>query len=108
MTVVRRPAMSSDRALSRRRLVGRLAAAGFSAPVIASILRESTFAEEATPEEAANSTGGSASLGKNPELIRRTTNFAAIELVDGLLTPSSSSSARMDRSRSTFRAMSGG
>ena len=36
--------------MSRRRLIGRLAAAGFSAPVIASILRESTFAQEATPE----------------------------------------------------------
>ncbi len=38
--------------ISRRRLIGRLAAAGFSAPVIASILRDSTFAQEATPEAA--------------------------------------------------------
>ena len=36
--------------MSRRRLFARLAAAGFSAPVIASILRDSTFAQEATPE----------------------------------------------------------
>ena len=41
---------NGDRAVSRRRLIGRLAAAGFSAPVIASILRESAFAQEATPE----------------------------------------------------------
>ena len=91
MTVIRRPAMSSDRALSRRRLVGRLAAAGFSAPVIASILRESTFAQEATPAEEATPTPQEVltSLGKNPELIPLgTTNFATpLELVDGLLTP---------------------
>jgi DMSO/TMAO reductase YedYZ molybdopterin-dependent catalytic subunit len=91
MTVIRRPGMSSDRALSRRRLVGRLAAAGFSAPVIASILRESTFAQEATPAEEATPTPQEVltSLGKNPELIPLgTTNFATpLELVDGLLTP---------------------
>ena len=38
--------------MSRRHLVTRLAAAGFSAPVIASILRESAFAQEATPDAA--------------------------------------------------------
>src|SRR5215207_826285 len=92
MTVAHRPAMSSDRALSRRRLIGRLAAAGFSAPVIASILRESVFAQEATPaapEATPSPQEVLASLDKSPELIPLgTTNFATpLELVDGLLTP---------------------
>jgi len=52
--------------LTRRRLIGRLAAAGLSAPAIASILRDSAWAQEATPtaEEAL------AALGKDPRLIR--------------------------------------
>src|SRR5687768_3678490 len=89
MTVVPRPGASSDRALSRRRLIGRLAAAGFSAPVIASILRESVIAQEATPAATPTPQDVLTSLGKNPELIPLgTTNFATpLELVDGLLTP---------------------
>ena len=88
-----RPAMSFDRALSRRHLIGRLASAGFAAPVIASILRESAFAQAATPEAASASTPTPqevlTNLGKRPELIPLgTTNFATpLELVDGLLTP---------------------
>jgi DMSO/TMAO reductase YedYZ molybdopterin-dependent catalytic subunit len=92
MAVAHRPAMSSDRSLSRRRLIGRLAAAGFSAPVIASIVRESAFAQEATPaaqEATPTPQEVLASLDKSPELIPLgTTNFATpLDLVDGLLTP---------------------
>lgn len=80
---------SSERSLSRRRLVGRLAAAGFSAPVIASILRDSVFAQEATPEGTPTPQEVLTSLGKQSDLIPLgTTNFATpLELVDGLLTP---------------------
>lgn len=80
---------NGDRAVSRRRLIGRLAAAGFSAPVIASILRESAFAQEATPEGTPTPQEVLTSLGKQPDLIPLgTTNFATpLELVDGLLTP---------------------
>jgi hypothetical protein len=46
--------------LTRRRLIGRLALAGVSAPIIASILRESSLAQEATPE-ATRSMNGAAS-----------------------------------------------
>src|SRR5829696_7394340 len=92
MTVVVRPDEAFNRALSRRRLIGRLAAAGFSAPVIASILRESTFAQEATPaaqEATPTPQEVLTSLGKNLDLIPLgTTNFATpLALVDGLLTP---------------------
>jgi DMSO/TMAO reductase YedYZ molybdopterin-dependent catalytic subunit len=88
---LRSPTPSSS-ALSRRRLIGRLAAAGFSAPVIASILQESTFAQEATPaaqEATPTPQEVLTSLDKNPDLIPLgTTNFATpLELVDGLLTP---------------------
>jgi DMSO/TMAO reductase YedYZ molybdopterin-dependent catalytic subunit len=79
------PNSRSSAALSRRRLIGRLAMAGFSAPVIASILRESAFAQDATPmpEDALRE------LGKSPELIQHgTTTFETpLELVDGFLTP---------------------
>lgn len=72
--------------LSRRHLIGRLAMAGFSAPAIASILRESAFAQDATPapQEVL------ASLGKSPEMIQRgTTTFETpMALVaDDFLTP---------------------
>jgi DMSO/TMAO reductase YedYZ molybdopterin-dependent catalytic subunit len=82
--------MCSDRALSRRRLIGRLAAAGFSAPVIASILRDSTFAQEATPEATPTAEELLTSLGKSPELIQRgsTTFETPMALVaDDFLTP---------------------
>ncbi|CAN5887038.1 hypothetical protein BH24CHL4_BH24CHL4_08200 [soil metagenome] len=76
--------------LSRRRLIGRLAAAGFATPVIASILSESAWTQDATPE-AATPTPEEVleSLGKRPELIPHgTTNFETpAGLVDGLLTP---------------------
>src|SRR5918997_1545610 len=86
MTVVVESGASFDRALSRRRLIGRLALAGFSAPVIASILRESTFAQEATPSPQELLT----SLGKSPELIQHgsTTFETPLNLVaDDFLTP---------------------
>jgi DMSO/TMAO reductase YedYZ molybdopterin-dependent catalytic subunit len=74
------------RPLSRRHLVTRLAAAGFTAPVIASILRESAFAQEATPSPRELLQ----SLGKSPELIQRgsTTFETPMSLVaDEFLTP---------------------
>lgn len=84
MTAPTHPGMA--RPLSRRHLVTRLAAAGFAAPVIASILRESAFAQEATPapQEVLRS------LGKSPELIPQgsTTFETPISLVaDDFLTP---------------------
>ena len=72
--------------LSRRRLVERLAVAGFSAPVIASILREPAFAQDATPTPQDVLEG----LGKSPQLIQRgsTTFETPMELVaDDFLTP---------------------
>ena len=86
MTVVIESGASFDRALSRRRLIGRLALAGFSAPVIASILRESTFAQGATPSPQELLI----SLGKSPELIQHgsTTFETPLNLVaDDFLTP---------------------
>jgi sulfite oxidase len=62
----------AERALSRRRLVGRLAAAGFGAAAIAAALdrgaagRQATPASDATPTAADILTG----LGKDPRLIR--------------------------------------
>ncbi len=90
MTVGIRPGASSDRALSRRRLIGRLAAAGFSTPVIASILRDSAFAQEATPEATPTAEELLTSLGKSPELIQQgsTTFETPMALVaDDFLTP---------------------
>ena len=66
----------SEHSMSRRQLIGRLAAAGFSAPVIASILQESAIAQDASP--AATPTGEEilAEVGKDRELIQRgTTTF---------------------------------
>ncbi|MCC2629834.1 MAG: putative Sulfite:cytochrome c oxidoreductase, subunit [Thermomicrobiales bacterium] len=90
MAVAHRPVMSSDHALSRRRLVGRLALAGFSAPVIASILRDSAFAQDATPEARPTAEELLTSLGKSPEMIQRgsTTFETPMALVaDDFLTP---------------------
>jgi DMSO/TMAO reductase YedYZ molybdopterin-dependent catalytic subunit len=78
------------RSLSRRHLVTRLAAAGFTAPVIASILRESAFAQEATPAGTPTPQELLQSLGKSPELIPRgsTTFETPVALVaDDFLTP---------------------
>ncbi|HYO29499.1 MAG TPA: sulfite oxidase [Thermomicrobiales bacterium] len=76
---IRRPA------ISRRGLIGRLAAAGFTAPIVASILRDSAWAQEATPtaEEAL------AALGKDPSLVRlgSTTFETPAALMDDFLTP---------------------
>lgn len=71
--------------MSRRRLIGRLAAAGFSAPVIGSILAGGTWAQEATPAEE----DILASIGKDARLIQHgTTTFETpVELMDSFLTP---------------------
>jgi DMSO/TMAO reductase YedYZ molybdopterin-dependent catalytic subunit len=90
MTVARRPDALSGQSVSRRRLIGRLAAAGFSAPVIASILTESAWAQEATPAGTPTPQEVLASIGKSTELIPRgTTNFETpMELVaNDFLTP---------------------
>jgi DMSO/TMAO reductase YedYZ molybdopterin-dependent catalytic subunit len=70
--------------IDRRRLLRRLAAAGFSTAAIASILRDSTFAQDATPE--ADET--LAELGKDTRLIRRgsTTFETPVDLFDSFLT----------------------
>lgn len=76
-------------AFTRRRMIGRLAAAGFSAPVIASILAERGFAQDATPAATPAPAEVLAELGKDERLIvNGTTTFETpLELVDGLLTP---------------------
>ena len=78
--------------ISRRRLVGRLALAGFSAPVIASILHESALAQDATPagsEATPTVQEVLASVGKSPDLIQHgTTTFETpVELANAFLTP---------------------
>jgi DMSO/TMAO reductase YedYZ molybdopterin-dependent catalytic subunit len=77
------------RGLTRRYLIGRLAAAGFSAPVIASILASGAWAQEATPAGTPVPADVLRSFGKDPRLIPQgTTNFETpLALVDGLLTP---------------------
>jgi hypothetical protein len=77
------------RAMSRRRLIGRLAAAGASAPVIAAILRETAIAQEATPAGTPTPQDVLTSLGKRPELIPHgTTNFETPPaLLTDFLTP---------------------
>lgn len=76
-------------AFTRRQLIGRLAAAGFSTPVIGSILADGAWAQ-ATPEPA-TPTGEEilASIGKDPRLIQQgsTTFETPMELIDGLFTP---------------------
>ncbi|CAN5617442.1 hypothetical protein BH23CHL5_BH23CHL5_13700 [soil metagenome] len=72
--------------ISRRRLIGRLAAAGFTAPVIASIVANGAWAQDAatpTAEELLES------IGKDPRLIQHgsTTFETPMELIDGLYTP---------------------
>jgi len=82
-------ATQSVLALSRRRLIARLAAAGFSAPVIGSILAEATWAQ-GTPA-AATPTGEDilASIGKDASLIQHgTTTFETpVEAMTEFLTP---------------------
>lgn len=75
--------------LSRRALIGRLAAAGFSAPVIASILADATWAQDATPEGTPSVEEILRGLGKDTRLIQNgtTTYETPLGLVEGLLTP---------------------
>jgi DMSO/TMAO reductase YedYZ molybdopterin-dependent catalytic subunit len=63
---------AADRALSRRRLVGRLAAAGFGASAIAAILAAETRAGQATPAAETTPTSEEilSGLGKDPTLIQ--------------------------------------
>lgn len=81
----------SDPRLNRRRLIGQLAAAGFSAPVIGSILAHGTSASQATPAPAGTPDPEDilAAIDKDPRLIfQGTTNFETpLELVEGLITP---------------------
>ena len=78
------------RAVSRRSLIRRLAAAGFATPAIASILRDSVWAQ-ATPEAETTPTAEEilTSVGKNPRLIQHgsTTFETPLELMDRFLTP---------------------
>lgn len=80
----------ANRALSRRRLIGRLAAAGFGAAAISDILAAGSRAQDATPvagtPEAADILAG---IGKDPRLIQHgTTTFETpTELQDSFLTP---------------------
>ena len=78
-----------ERSVSRRRLIGRLAAAGFSTPLIATILAEGSWAQDATPAATPSPVEILAGLGKDPRLIPRGTTNAEtpLDLVDGLLTP---------------------
>ncbi len=75
--------------ISRRQLIGRLAAAGCATPIIASILAEGTWAQDATPVATPTGSEILASIGKDPRLIQRGTTLfeTPLELVDGLLTP---------------------
>lgn len=77
--------------LDRRRLIGRLAAAGFAAPVIAAILGVEVSAQDATPEAEATPSPEEIlqSIGKDPRLISYgTTVFGTpLELIDGLIVP---------------------
>ncbi len=78
------------RALSRRRLIGRLAAAGLGASAIATILAAETRAQDATPVAATPTADDLlASIGKDPRLIQHgTTTFETpTELQTSFLTP---------------------
>jgi DMSO/TMAO reductase YedYZ molybdopterin-dependent catalytic subunit len=72
--------------LTRRRLIGRLAAAGFSVPVIGAILADSTWAQDADATPIDEET--LANLGKNPDLIEHgTTTFETpLDAYDAFLT----------------------
>ena len=76
MTPLNLNAKMTDQALNRRQLMGRLAAAGFSTPVIASILAESSFAQEASPSASPAENEILAGIGKDQNLIEHgTTTF---------------------------------
>ncbi|MGH2534881.1 MAG: sulfite oxidase [Thermomicrobiales bacterium] len=80
--------------LTRRQLIAKLAAAGFSAPVIASIVASEALAQEATPAatpELAAEPGADLreALGLNPQMIMYDPfNYGTpLKLVDGLTVP---------------------
>jgi len=74
--------------VNRRRLIGRLAAAGFSAPLIASIVAHQTAAQEATPAGSPSPQEVLTDLGKDPGLLPQgsTTFETPVELMDEFLT----------------------
>ena len=75
--------------MNRRQLIGRLAAAGFSSPVIASILQESAFAQDASPVPTPTGDEILAEIGKDQDLIQQgTTTFEMpMDGYDEFLTP---------------------
>src|SRR4051794_26478205 len=75
--------------LTRRKLLSRLAVAGFSAPVIASIATSAAFAQDATPEATPSAQEVLKKLGLDSRLIPfGTTNFGTpLDLVEGLTVP---------------------
>ncbi len=75
--------------VSRRQLIRHLAVAGFSTPVIASILADGAWAQDATPVATPTGPEILASIGKDPRMIQRGTTLfeTPMELIDGLVTP---------------------
>jgi DMSO/TMAO reductase YedYZ molybdopterin-dependent catalytic subunit len=75
----------SPSGLTRRQLIRRLAAAGFTAPVISSIVAQGAWADDGTPTAAERLE----EIGKDPILIERgsTTFETPLDQIDGLLTP---------------------
>jgi len=85
-------ASAPESALTRRGLIGRLAAAGFSTPVIGSILASGAWAQEATPAGTPSPEDVLAGIGKDTRLIPHgTTNISNFEtpldLMADFLTP---------------------
>ncbi len=83
-----------DQTIDRRRLLGRLAAAGAAAPVLAAMNSApmgalTAMAQDATPEGTPSPQDVLASIGKDPRMIvRGTTLFETpFELIDDILTP---------------------
>lgn len=81
-----------DSGLTRRRLISRLAAAGFSVPVIGSILAESASAQGASPAATPAEDDILAGIGKDPDLIQQgsTTFETPLTDVEDFLTPNES------------------
>jgi DMSO/TMAO reductase YedYZ molybdopterin-dependent catalytic subunit len=75
--------------MNRRQLIGRLAAAGFSAPVIASILADPAFAQDATPSASPAENELLAELGKDQSLIQHGTTTFEMPMagMDDFITP---------------------
>lgn len=89
MTSIDQISFDSQRAMSRRKLIGRLAAAGFSTPVIASILADSAFAQDATSVASPAENEILASIGKDQSLIQHGTTTFEMPMpgMDDFITP---------------------